>query len=180
MTDNLFLGPDAQARFSVQMLRAHDGKGAISGEITRITEGAFVSVDPEARVSGSYRASRSNMVALNMSVPRAVQPRWQGLHFVMGGADMSDSAVLGLVVRSKAAAAMNTRVCLRSGRGDQITDTFFDKQIVSFAQPSTHLDILDLSQKIDVPRKADWRDLILFFRPGPVDVELLDLRVFIA
>ena len=180
MTDNLLIGPDAQARFALQMLRAHDGKGTIAGEITTLAEGSFLSVDPEGQVKGSFKSSRKDVVSLKMTAPRSSPPRWQALHVVMGAADLTDAAAVGLMARTRAPQALATRVCLRSGRDGQMLDSFLDKQIVSYSEPSTHLDLLDLSRRTEIPRRADWREMILFFRPGPVEIDILDLRLFIV
>lgn len=177
MTDNLFLGPDAQTRFSLQMLRAHEGRGKISGDRTLVMDGIFLSTDPDAKITGDYSASAANLLKLRMR-PGKGPARWQGLHVVMGPVDLSDAAVIGVVARSQAPLSFTTRICLRSGGGGQFIDTFFPKTMVSFAQASTHLDVLEIARLPDLPRQAQWRDLILFFQGSDVDLELLDLRFF--
>lgn len=180
MADNILLGPDAQVRFSLQMLRALEGRGAIAGGTTPIQDGIFLSCDPESGIKGEFEASKTNMVSVNIHPSEQGTPRWLGLHIAMGPVDLSNAAVVGIAARSKAPSSITTRVCLRSGRSGQFMDTFFPKTMVSFAAPSTHLDLLDLSALPDLPRQAAWRELVLFFRPGEVDLDLLDLRLFVV
>lgn len=179
MANNILLGPDAQVRFSLQKLRAHQGQGKIAGERTPIMDGVFLSTDPDAGVTGEYHASRDNLLKLRMRPGRG-QARWQGLHVIVGPLDLSDAAVIGVVARSQAPSSFTTRVCLRSGGDGQFIDTFFPKTMVSFAQPSTHLDILEIAKLPELPQRAQWRDLILFFQGSNVDLDLLDLRFFVV
>lgn len=180
MADNILLGPDAQVRFSLQMLRAHEGRGPIQSGTTPIRDGVFLSCDPETGIKGEFEATKANMVSIEISPSEQSNPRWLGLHVAMGPVDLSNAAVVGIAARSKAPSSITTRVCLRSGRSGQFVDTFFSKTMVSFAEPSTHLDLLDIGALPDLPRQAAWRDLILFFRPGEVDLDLLDLRLFVV
>lgn len=178
MADNILIGPDAQLRFSLQLLRAHKGRGKIAGDRTPIIDSVFLSTDPDAQVTGDYTADATNMVKLQMR-SRKGPSRWQGMHIVMGPVDLSKAAVIGIVARSQSPSSMTTRICLRSGGGGQFTDNFFPKTMVSFAQASTHLDVLDMADINDLPRQAQWRDLILFFQGDTVDLDLLDLRFFV-
>ena len=180
MTNNILLGPDAQVRFSLQLLRAYEGKGVISGATTPVIDGIFLSNDPEAGVSGSFTSSKDNAVKLEMRVNSGIAPRWQAMHITMGEVDLTDAAIFGIMARSFAPASVTTRICIRTGRDDQFVDTFFPKTMVSFGKTSTHLDVLDLNGISDLPRRGTWREMILFFRPGDVNLDLLDLRVFVA
>lgn len=179
MADNIFLGPDAQVRFSLQMLRAYEGRGKIATERTPIIDGVFLSTDPEANVTGEYDASAENLLKLRIR-PGKNPARWQALHLIVGPLDLGDAAVIGVVARSQAPSSFTTRICLRSGQDGQFIDTFFPKTMVSFAQASTHLDVLEIANLTDLPRQAQWRDLILFFQGGDVDLNLLDLRFFVV
>ncbi|RVV97622.1 hypothetical protein EKE94_13915 [Mesobaculum littorinae] len=180
MSNSLFLGADAQIRQALQQLRAQEGGAPISGEITGINDDIFLSNDPAANVTGDYTSGRENLISLKMQPAGAETPRWQALHLRMGACDLGNAGVIGFVARSQSPSAMITRACLRSGRDGQFQDTFFTKAIASFATPSTHLDAIDLDTAGDIPRTADWREFILFFRPGPVDIDLLDLRPFVV
>ncbi|MFN3276363.1 MAG: hypothetical protein ACK41U_17030 [Paracoccus sp. (in: a-proteobacteria)] len=180
MTNNILTGPDAQARFVLQTLRAQDNSGTIGPGDNPLGESAFLSLDPEAAVKGQFQSVPGEIISLSMRPATGQTPRWQGYHIPLGPFDMSDAGVFGVVARSTAPASITTRICLRSGRDGQFTDKFLPKTMVSFSQSSTHLDLLDLSTVPDVPRQADWRDLILFFRPGPVEITLQDLRLFLV
>lgn len=180
MTNNVFLGPDAQIQFSLQTLRAKETSGQISGEITDIQDGVFVSNDPNAGVTGEYRAGKNDLVSIRMAPSGSDTSRWQALHIQMGPSDLSSAGVFGVVARSRAPSATVTRLCLRSGRDGQFIDTFFPKAMASFSDPSTHLDVIELDHMSDVPKTADWREFILFFRAGSVEIDLLDLRPFIV
>lgn len=176
MHDNIIIGPDAQGRFTLQMLRVHQGQGTIKSGKSQIIDGVYMSCDPDTVVTGRYRSDADNMLNIRMQVSR--NPRWQALHVELGDLRLGDTAVVGVVVRSRAEASITTRLCLRSGNGGHFVDSFFSKTMVSFARPSTHLDMMDLAANADLPRLAEWRDLVLFFRAGDVSVDLLDIRLF--
>ena len=179
MVDNLFLGPDAQARLNLQTLRRHSADGKISGERTPVLDDVFLSNDPEAGITGDYSCTDTTLIRVQSRPPGQATPRWQGMHIAMGPASLENAAVIGVVARSQAPSSATTRLCIRSGRDGRFVDTFFPNRMVSFAQPSTHLDILETVSTPDLPRQAAWRELILFFRTGEVDLELLDLRLFV-
>lgn len=178
MHDNIFIGPDAQSRFTLQMLRAHQGQGAIKGGRCKIIDGVYMSCDPDAVVRGHYQSNADNM--LNIRIQATLNPRWQALHVELGNLNLGEAAVVGVVARSRAEASITTRLCLRSGNEGHFVDSYFSKTMVSFAQPSTHLDVMDLAANTDLPKQAEWRDLILFFRAGDVSVDLLDVRLFVV
>lgn len=180
MTNNLLLGPDAQARSALQMLRAATSAGAISGERTDLPNGLFLSNDPEAAIAGRYRSDPGELLSLRTAPAVGRTPRWQALHIPLGPADLTQAAVLGIVARSRAPTSVTTRITLRSGRGDSFVDVFFGKTLISFAEPSTHLDVIELDRAPNIPVDADWRDLILFFQGGALELDLLDLRLFIV
>lgn len=178
MPDNILIGPDAQSRFTLQMLRAYEGAGKIGRGNQAVTDGVFFSTDPEARVTGRFRSDATNMIEVQMEA--AEGRRWQALHVRLGDLNLSNAGVLGVVARSVAPSSITTRLCLRSGNDDQFMDTFLPKTMVSFAQPSTHMDAIEIAAMPDLPRHAQWRDLILFFRAGDVSLDLLDLRLFVV
>lgn len=180
MTDNLFLGPDAQARFCLQRLHAFEGSGEISESPSTLLDGAYFSNDPEAGVKGTYASRPGNMFTVKMWHEEESRPRWQAFHLDMGPVALEDAAAIGIVARSQAPSSITTQVCLRSRRDGEFLDHFMPKTMVSFTAPSTHLDMLELARAGDIPRGAMKRDLILFFRPGEVELELLDLRLFIV
>ena len=180
MINNLLLGPDAQAQSALQMLRAGTGAGVISAGRTDLPYGLFLSNDPEAAIAGRYRSDVGQLLSLQTAPAAGRTPRWQALHIPLGPADLTQAAVMGVVARSQAPTSITTRIALRSKRGDSFADVFFGKTLISFAEPSTHLDAIELDRVPDIPAEADWRDLILFFQGGALELDLLDLRFFIV
>lgn len=178
MTDNILIGPDAHSRFTLQMLRHHEGAGDLHSGSLPVTDGVSLSTDAEAEVVGDYCCRADNMIQVRMDA--AEGRRWQALHIHLGDVNLANAGVLGIVARSVAPASTTTRLCIRSGNDDQFMDTFFSKTMVSFAQPSTHMDVMDIAAMPDLPRQAQWRDLILFFRAGDISIDLLDLRFFVV
>lgn len=178
MPDNILTGPDAQSRFTLRLLHNHQGEGRVVSGNLAVMDGVFLSIDPEARVAGSYRCRSDNMIDLRLDA--AEGRRWQALHIQLGDLNLASAGVVGIVARSVALSSTTIRLCIRSGNDDQFLDTFFPKTMVSFSKPSTHMDVIDLVTMPDLPRQAQWRDLILFFRAGDIAVDLLDLRFFVV
>ena len=178
MLDNILIGPDAHSRFTLQMLRANESAGVVTGGKQPVADGVFFSTDPDAGISGEFRSDATNMVSVTMQASGS--PRWQALHIELGEMNLSQASAFGVVARSVAPSSITTRFCVRSGNGDQFVDTFFSKTMASFSKPSTHLDVIDVAATADLPTRAEWRDLILFFRAGDVSLDLLDLRLFVV
>lgn len=106
--------------------------------------------------------------------------RWMGLHFGLGDVDLSDTAVLGVYSRQRAPRSCTWRMCLRSGTPDGFVDHFFDKHVVAYNAPAMHVDTLEINAQRSLPRRATWRELVLFFHPESFDATLQDLRLFTA
>ena len=179
MDNNLFLGPDANARFLLERLRGHHEEGAIGAQ-TQVMDSILLSSDPESGVTGEFVTRPGMMLALRMEPSGQQQPRWQSMHIPLGPIEIAPGSIFGVVIKSSAPASITTQICLRSGRAEGFVDQHFTKTLVSFAQPSTHLDVLEMKNLPTVPRSAPWRDLILFFRPGRVEIELTDIRIFLV
>lgn len=178
MTDNLLTGPDSCGRHNLSMLRAHEGQGTIEGGRTNVIDSVFLSCDPDAYISGKFESNSSNMLNIRMQAPDTAL--WQALHVELGALTLGDAAIVGFAARSRADFSLTIRPCIRSGNGKNFVDTFFPKTLVSFSKPSTHLDFLDLTRGSEIPERAEWRDLILFFRSGNIGLEILDLRLFVV
>lgn len=177
--NNLLTGPDAQARFVLQSLKAHEGTGEIQGKNTYVTDDVFFSNDPEAEIQGEYVSRKSEMLSLRMKPNTELVPNWQALHMKLGELNLTDAMLFGVAIKSRSKASITARLCLRSMWDDEFLDTFLPKTLVSFSEPSVHLDILELEKIPNLPRNAQRRDLILFFRVGEVDVDLQDIRLFV-
>lgn len=179
MQNNLYLGPDADVRLALDALRAHEGAGSVSDERTTVLNGITLT-HGGARLGGKFRSRRDNMLSLSLSPKTRAMPNWQCLTVPMGGMDLTGAGVVGIVMRSIAPQATLSRVTLRSGRDGDFVDQPFGKAVASYAAPSTHLDVIEIGSAPALPLQAQWRDLILFFAPGPLEIDILDLRVFVV
>lgn len=179
MHDNLQLGPDAQLRFAIDGLKSSVGTTKLTHR-TPLAEGVFFDSDPDVPCSGKIVGTADNLLSVSLSGDRSSLPRWQAIHFDMGPADLTNSALLGVLATSKAPSSVTARFCLRSGTHGTFSDHFFPKTLVAFGEASRHLDVLELAKIPDAPRVADWRQLIIFLRPGSVELTISDLRAFIA
>lgn len=180
MQNNLYIGPDAKARFALTSLRAHEESGPIAEGRTPIVEGIAFVHDAGPGLTGQYRATSGNMLGLSLSSVSHPQPGWQCLTVALGPMNLTGAAVIGVVLRTQAPQSTVTRITLRSGREQTFVDQSFDKAMVSFSQASTHVDMIEIASAPYVPIEADWRDLMLFFRPGSLEIDILDLRFFVV
>lgn len=106
--------------------------------------------------------------------------RWMGLHFGLGDVDLSEVALFGVYSHQRATRSCTWRMCVRSGTPDGFVDHFFDKHVVAYNAPATHLDTIELIQQNGLPRRPTWRELVLFFHPESFDATIQDLRLFVA
>jgi len=178
--NNLLTGPDAQARFLLQSLKAHQGRGKLLAAQTPIIEGVRLSIDPTSEVKGHYETTSEEMLSLTMQYGASKPPKWQALHISLGEMNLHGALLLGVLIKSRSPSSTTTKVCLRSGKDEDFHDTFFPKTMVSFGETSAHLDVLEFDKTPTLPRQVQWRDLILFFRPGEFDINILDIRLFVV
>nr|WP_319513662.1 hypothetical protein [uncultured Cohaesibacter sp.] len=178
--NNLLTGVDAQARSVISALKLFEGTGDINGTDAPVTDGTLISVDPTGKVHGSFIATKDNLIKINMLPTGPDTPKWQALHFQIGNLNIEEEMVLGIVIKSQAPSSITSRICIRSGVDGEFIDTMLPKTLVSYSEPSVHLDLLDLSKTPDFPSAAEWRDLIIFFRPGEVDIEISEIRFFVV
>lgn len=176
MPDNLALGPEAQANNLLAVLRAAKPEGPI-GPATEITRGVWLRIDPAARVSGRFTSPPGQILDLDILVE--ARGAWTGLHIEMGRADLTGCGLVGLVCRSTAGGMDLVRPCLRSGSDKGFTDTFFPKHLLSRPESSLHLDVIELDRHPALPRRAPWRELVLFLPTHRLKWTLHDLRLFI-
>ncbi|WP_417809371.1 hypothetical protein [Thioclava sp.] len=178
--NNLLIGPDAHARFLLQSLKAHEGRGKLLAANTPIIEGIRLSNDSAGKVKGHYESIGGEMLSLSMQHSSSVAPKWQALHISLGEMNLNGSLLLGILIKSRSPSSLTTKICLRSGKDGDFQDVFFSKTMVSFGQVSAHLDVLEFDKNPTLPHQVQWRDLILFFRPGEVNINLLDIRLFVV
>lgn len=177
MADNLLLGPDAPVNHLTSLLRTTRSSGILT-EGASLAPGAFMSVDAEAKLSGQFKTGEG--AVLNLSYEVQKPPRWLAMHLQLGPLPLSEASVFGVVCKSQALQAATFRICLRSGIAGGFVDAFFDKHVVAYADQSTHIDLMRLESRSDVPTEAPWRDLILFFQTRSAQLTVKDLRVFIV
>ena len=175
MADNLLLGPEAGINHSLAVLRADAFEKAAQSRVD-LVPGVFLSVDPDASVSGKITSAPGNLLSLRLT-PNG-PTRWMSVHFQLGAADLRQVQILGVVCRSQAPKSTTFRITLRSGVAGGFVDTLFRKTVASYAEPSVHLDVLDLTRETAVPREAPWREIILMFDQAAVDVTLLNFGMF--
>jgi hypothetical protein len=181
MTHNLDLGPEAGLLHALALLRDADLTLPVvpgAAPDVAVQPGIFLSLDPEGAVSGSLRSAPGGILALDLAVDRP--GRWIALHFALGETDLSGRLVIGFACRTRAPAATPVRVALRSGTEGGFADRFFRKTVVAHAEPSVHVDAIEIAEAPDLPAGRTWRELVLFFRPESQTVDLQDLRLFIV
>lgn len=168
---------DTQTNDNLSLLRLKTQGSALANDVV-LAPGVELHADPAMGVSGTYRSPPGRLLEIDAQAGHAGD--WFGLHISLSARDLSDSAVLGFVARTQAPQAVMIRAALRTGsENGTFTDIFFDKHILMHSEVTTHLDALSLPARLDVPAKADWRELILFLPPETIRLSLIDLRVFI-
>ncbi len=178
MWNNLRLGADADIGATLARLRALRRSVPV-GNATSIVTGAALDIDPEAVASGTIDSVRGEMFALTLETAGA-DPRWISAVLRIGPAALDGAGAVVLIARTSAARTITLRACLRSHPDGGFVDTFFPKRIVATADPSTHLDAIDLSAATDLPGGACERELLLFFDAPRFEFRLLDLRLAIV
>jgi len=177
MFDGLSLGPDAQANSTFAGMRATESEGKIANGV-EIVPGAFFVIDPEGELKGSFKTGGEQILSLSYRVLTPV--RWFALHVAAGAFPLENSMIAGLICKSEAEQAAVTKICLRSGLDGGFRDTFFPKSLVSYAEPSVHIDLVRLDQDSNLILNAEWREIVFFFPRMDSELALSDLRFFIA
>ncbi len=175
MTDNLLLGPEAGINHSLALLRAEAFEKPVDPRVD-LAANVFFSVDPEASVSGRIASAPGSLLSLQV-IPHS-PTRWISVHFQLGAADLRQVQMLGVICRAQAPKSVTFRLTLRSGVAGGFVDTLFRKTAVAYAEASVHLDLIDLSRDLSVPREAPWREVILNFDTSTIEVTLLNFGVF--
>ncbi|QUS35705.1 hypothetical protein [Falsirhodobacter algicola] len=146
-----------------------------------ITPGVFVSIDPAAKLEGRYEIGGGKVIGVEYRNAGGATPKWIAMHVSLGEVELTDNVLVGVVLRSSAPAAATFRICLRTYVDGQFQDEFFLKNVVSYQEDSTHLDVLRLDKVSPIfTRDRLKRELILFLPPNDTSVEISDIRVFIV
>ena len=176
MPNNIDLSPDGQLAFSLAGLRGLDFAGP-AGNGWHLVPGIFFSLDPEAGNTVEVASLPGELMTIRLGVDRP--GRWLSLNLGIGGADLSGCKIVGFACKSDAPVTATCRVSLRSGTADGHRDAFFPKTVVSYPRTSLHLDVLELEGNPDIPARAPWRELVIFFEIATAEIALRDFR-FIA
>lgn len=144
-----------------------------------LAPGVGLHLDPAARMTGTWSSPEGRLleIATRVETPGA----WFGLHIGLPDAvtDLGGVRWIGIVARTSALRGMAIRVGFRSGLLEGgFQDSFFGRHIFSQPRQSDHHDLLCPEDLPDLPRRAAWRELILFLPPAaPIDWALHDLRI---
>jgi len=144
-----------------------------------LCNGAFINTDPGAGLKGKLSSKDGEMFSLRLRAKPGIRSGWQAFHLQLGNVNLLDSGVICVMLKTLAPVSVATKVCFRTLKHDGFVDTFFPKTLVSFGQPSVHLDMLDLDSRSDIPLDAANRELILFFQSPNMEFTLQDMRVAI-
>lgn len=175
MIDNVLFGPESGVNHGLALLRAQSIDKPVRPKVD-LVPGIFLSIDPDATVTGTLSSAPGEILSLRVNPEGST--RWISIHLQMGGADLRQVQMLGVVCRSRAPQAMTFRMVLRSGIEGGFVDTAFRKTTVSYAEPSVHMDVLDLTREPAIPRQSGWREIILMFDHTAFDLNLLNFGVF--
>lgn len=124
-----------------------------------LVEGLWWHLDPAMDITGTWSSPMGRMIELDTTL--TTPGGWCALHLRLS-INPAVCAYIGFVARTAAAHAMVTRACLRSGGEGGFHDQFFARDILSQPGQSDHIDMLVPAHCPDMPRDADWHELVLF------------------
>lgn len=177
VVDNLDHGLDSEVNYKLAVMRSYANRGALVDKAAPGL-GSFFSIDPVGDVAGDFATGDGEMLRLSYTARR--RPGWVALHIPIGGVDLGSTTLVGLVCKTQADKAVTFRAALRSATGQGFVDAFLPKTVAAFSKRSTHVDLLKIEGREDVPRQAAWRDLVLFFPVDGAALSIRDARVFIV
>ena len=176
MANNLDLAPDSQLAFALAALRGMEFAGPVdSGQ--QLVPGIFFGLDPEANNTVQIDSRPGDLMTMRFQVDRP--GRWLTLNLGIGGADLSACKIIGFVCKSDAPMTATCRVSVRSGVEGGHRDAFFVKTMVSYPTTSLHLDVLELEGHPDIPTRAPWREVVMFFEVATSEIALRDFRLIV-
>ncbi len=149
----------------------------VGGE--RLAPGIWFDMDiDEADQTALCSTPRQGLLSVTLEARKP--GRWFTLNIDLGKDDLSSHRLIGFALRSRAPRTQLARVCLRSFHGSGFEDVFFPLHVASFAEESSHADVLWLDDQPELCRPADWRTMIVFLDPAGVDLTVTDMRLFVA
>ncbi len=161
-----------------QLRSGRRGTQPLSGG-ERLAPGIWFDMDTE-ETDQTALCSTPPQGLLNVKLEARKPGRWFTLNIDLGKDDLSPHRLLGFALRSRAPRTLLARVCLRSFHDSGFEDVFFPLHVASFAEESSHADVLWLAEQPELRRPADWRTMIVFLDPGGVELVLTDMRLFVA
>lgn len=176
MANNLDLSPDGQLAYSLTALRGLDFTGQAENR-RHVVPGVSFSLDPDSTNRVDVESRPGELMTMRLGV---VQPgRWLTLNMGLGGADYSACKIVGFAARVDAPVTTTCKVCVRSGVEGGHRDVFFPKAMVCYPTTSLHLDVLELEANPDIPPRAPWRELVIFFEIASIEINLRDFRLIV-
>ena len=176
MANNLDLSPDGQLAYSLTALRGLDFTGpAENGR--HIVPGIFFSLDPQSANRVDIASHPGELMTMRLGVDRP--GRWLTLNMGVGGADFSACKIIGFAARTDAPVTTTCKVCIRSGVEGGHRDVFFPKALVCYPKTALHLDVMELEANPDIPPRAPWRELVIFFEIASVEINFRDFRLIV-
>lgn len=176
MTHSLDLGPEAAGNSLLASLRLLERAPSPLAPHDHLLAGIFLDFDPDAAITAEVESCPGSLLSARFTVEGGA--RWVALHVQLGETDLSDKMIIGLACRSMAPASTTFRPCLRTLSEDGFSDTFFRKTAISYAEPSLHLDALQIDSHPELTTPGTPRELIFFFRPETGEIDLQDVRLF--
>lgn len=178
MTDSITPGGDGQANHVLAVLREDTREGALASDVDFLP-GLSFHADPALGLSGSFTSPEGRILDLDARTGPDTGG-WVALHVALPAPDLRRVGFFGFVARLSAPDITVVRACLRSGTADGFVDCFFDKHLLVRPEEASHLDVLPLQYRDQIPMQAPWRELILFLPTHDFRLSLIDLRLFIV
>jgi hypothetical protein len=178
VSNNLRLGPDGQLSHALNVLRGLEFAGPLETR-QQIAPGIFFSLDPESSNAVEVISTPGQLMEISLIVEEP--GRWLTLNMGLGAADLSACKIVGFACRTVAAVTTTCRVCIRSGiEGGGHKDVVFPKTLVAYPANSLHLDVLDLEANKDIPARAPWREIVIFFDIASTTITIEDFRLIMV
>lgn len=176
MADPQSLPPDTELNVLMANLRGLTYSGPAVHD-QHLVQGVFFSLDPAAVNTVTVDSVPGQLMKIGLAVERP--GRWLTLNIGMGPAEFSHSTLVGFACKSRGAKPVSLRVSLRSGIEGSHSDAFFSKTVMTFPETSVHLDVLELAANPDIPAKAIWREIVIFFESETQEIDLQDFRLIV-
>jgi hypothetical protein len=176
MSHSLDLGPEAASNSLLAALRLLERPASTLAPHEHLVPGIFFDFDPEAKISTQVESRPGSLLSAQFTVEGTA--RWLALHINLSETDLSDKMIIGLACRSMAPGSTTFHPCLRTNGEEGFSDIFFRKTAISYAEPSLHLDALQIESHPELTIPAPQRELVLFFRPETGEIDLQDIRLF--